>query len=77
MSDLLTTRSALLDAMERMAGDHPAYPAGSVIRCFAREVMRARRSGIPHTLLVEVAEARTRVALVRRRAGLGSAVAAG
>lgn len=77
MSDLLTTRTALLDASERLATEFACFPAGSVIRHFAREVAQARRIGTPPSRLPEVAESRTRVALVRRRGTVEGAVAVG
>lgn len=76
MPDLLTTRTSLLAATQRLTADYPCYPAGSVIRCFAREVARARRAGTPVSGLADVAEERTRAALVRRGAAPGSVIAA-
>ena len=66
MIDPSATRSALLDASERLVADHPAMPAGSIIRCFARNVAVARGACTPVERLVEVAETRTRIALARR-----------
>lgn len=77
MSDLLAVRNALLDATERLTTEYSCLPAGSVIRRFAREVALARRIGTPHDRLAEIAEARTRVALARRRGLVEGAVAAG
>jgi len=75
MPELLTTRTAMLAATQRLTAQFPCCQPGSVIRCFAREVARARRSGAAHDTLVDVAEMRTRAALVRRGAVPGSAVA--
>ncbi len=75
MPELLTTRTAMLAATQRLAAQFPCCPPGSVIRCFAREVARARRSGAARDTLVDVAETRTRAALVRRGAVPGSAAA--
>jgi hypothetical protein len=66
MTHPATTREDLLAAAARLTDENPAFPAGSVIRCFARQVARARRQGTAAGQLASVAEAGTRTTLARR-----------
>lgn len=60
------TQRNLMDAALRLVGDHEEVPAGSVLRCFARSVMLARRTGTPARDLAERAEAVARRLLAGR-----------
>ena len=56
----------LLEVAERLTTEFDQLPAGSVMRCFARAVQVARRSGCPAGSLPQTAERMTRLALAER-----------
>lgn len=56
----------LLDVAERLMTEFEYLTAGSVLRCFARAVHRARRCGCPISSLPQSAEEITRRLLAGR-----------
>lgn len=62
----------LLQRAEALAAEYVDLPAGSVIRCFARAVGHARRSGCGLNALPDAAESRARDLLSARSLQLTS-----
>jgi hypothetical protein len=56
----------LMSLTMRMVGEYPELPAGSVMRCVARAVLRATMAGTPQPLVAGEAEHAARLALARR-----------
>jgi hypothetical protein len=56
----------LVDLMVRMTEEYPELPAGSVMRCVARAVLRARMTGTPHEHVGVEAERTARLVLAER-----------
>ena len=56
----------LLDSSHRLTEEHPEFPAGSVLRCYARAVRKAQMWGCPPEHLRTTAEASTRWMLAQR-----------
>jgi hypothetical protein len=67
MCEAILTQSALVDAAARLVADHSDLPAGSVLRCFARAVALARRTGVPAADLPARAETLAAEMLAARR----------
>jgi hypothetical protein len=62
----VTVNHQMLEVAERLTAEFDQLPAGSVMRCFARAVQVARRSGCPAAALPQTAERMTRLALAER-----------
>jgi hypothetical protein len=60
------TNATLLNVADRLAAEFDDIAAGSVLRCFSRAVVLARRSGTPVESLPTVAEHAARRMLSRR-----------
>ena len=55
------------DVADRLAAEFSDVPSGSVLRCVARSVHRARLDGLPPELVVGAGEAIARQLLLLRR----------
>ncbi|KAB7743991.1 hypothetical protein GA707_11025 [Nostocoides sp. F2B08] len=62
-------RSAIHDEAQRLIGEYPTIPAGSVLRCFARALRLARLHGFPPGETVPTAAKTARLALSKRIGG--------
>jgi len=62
----VTVNHQLLEVAERLTAEFDHVPAGSVMRCFARAVQVARRSGCLAVSLPQSAERMTRELLAER-----------
>jgi hypothetical protein len=73
--EAILTQSALVDAASRLVAARSDLPAGSVLRCFARAVALARRTGVPTAELPARAEALAHELLAARHSPRRSSTA--
>lgn len=66
MDFLLHVREELVNVAHELTHDQSSYPAGSVLRCYARAVQLARVRGCPDERLAETARRLAEESLMTR-----------